>query len=476
MTSDLIDTTALPSDKSRFAILIGINDYATNPLSYCVKDVLLMKNALIDYCRFSKDQIFSITSYKEKPITDVEKAFSLTLTELQKVVPDEATLFFYFSGHGNYDGVSYLQFHENKVAIQYIYDQLNALTPKNQFYVIDACYSGAGIEIKSGIDPMIDYYNDRFEVKSTGFHLLCSSNFNQVSRSLPALNNSVYTATLVRGMSISSLYDDELKSLSIHDLHNYSVKRILLDYQEKQTPFQFSKVTGYVPFSFHQKTNYVTRVPFEAEIKQQQDIYKILDHATVHLPVAFKRDLSNFISELSNNLYTHNRSRSVELKISGNLLEILDDSRSSFDPFTASKTEDGNGVVVYQLFLKKYGSWIKTSYSPGSPNVISLELDPSIFSSPQVNPCHIKIEKMFMINIKDLNEYDFDENCKDIVIDISKPSVPLSFIVRGLFDYLLQHTKDYQLIILKMDQHDMQRDYVMEFAKRNEHLGRIMVI
>lgn len=80
------------------------------------------------------------------------------------------------------------------------------------------------------------------------------------------------------------------------------------------------------------------------------------------------------------------------------------------------------------------------------------------------------------MNIRDLNVYEFDPNCSEIVIDISKSTSPLSFIVRHLFDYILKHTLQSQLIVLKMHPEDMQRSYLKELVSREEHLERILII
>ncbi|KFF73817.1 hypothetical protein HX13_17590 [Chryseobacterium sp. P1-3] len=86
--------------ENKFAILIGMNNYEDDVLPFCIKDVEDMENALITYCRFSKKNIFKITD-SDKPVKEqIDEAFAIIEKDF-KIKRD--LLFFYFSGHGDYD-------------------------------------------------------------------------------------------------------------------------------------------------------------------------------------------------------------------------------------------------------------------------------------------------------------------------------------------------------------------------------------
>ena len=157
----------------------------------------------------------------------------------------------------------------------------------------------------------------------------------------------------------------------------------------------------------------------------------------------------NFLTELFLNLFSHNYSTRVDLRIEGNVIEVLDYSRKSFDPFTAVSNGNGNGIVVYQMFLEKYKDWISPLYEPGYPNAIKLEFDPKILDYRPVNPCDIEVGQVHLLSPRDLNKYEFDPNCPEIVLDISRSLSCLSFIVRNLFEYLVGNTLDSQMVVLK---------------------------
>jgi|GEM_PF-6076225 len=463
-------------DRSRHAILIGINDYKTRPLKYSVNDVGLLRDGLINHCRFAEDQIHSIESCQLYPVEEIRKKFFEKIMELKEKIEPDSVVFFYFSGHGIYLDKSHLLFHETEVSIQEIYDALNAFKPKNQCYVIDACYSGGDIEFKSSMEHSAEYSSQWLEARSEGVHLYCASKSTELSMGLSELKHGVYTYNFVKAMSLHALYDEELETLSLNELHFYAIKRILIDYDQRQTPFQYSKASGYFPFCFIEKPHQLANLNVDFPKLRDEEVSKIINDPALNLPEVIKMDLINFLNELLSNLYDHNRSKSVDLKIYDNIIELLDYSRGHFNPFEAEPIQGGNGIVVYRLFLEKYDKWIKTSYTPGDPNIIRMEFNPEILDYRSVNPCHIQIKELILLNIRNLNAYEFDQNCSEIVIDISKSNSPLSFIVRHLFEYLLKHTLDTQLIVLKMHPEDMQRDYVKKLVSQEKHLERILVI
>jgi Caspase domain len=55
----------------RFAIVIGINDYTSKPLEYCVNDALSVAKILEEKCYFKHDDIFPITSDTSNPTKDI---------------------------------------------------------------------------------------------------------------------------------------------------------------------------------------------------------------------------------------------------------------------------------------------------------------------------------------------------------------------------------------------------------------------
>jgi hypothetical protein len=461
---------------NRYAILIGINDYLPKPLKFSVNDVCLVREGLINYCRFMPEQIYVIESSTDHPHQDIHGEFLSLVSKLRSTLPTDAVFFFYFSGHGSHTDKSYLWFHDTKISLQEVYDLIDGLKPKSQCYVIDACHSGGNLEIKGGDGDMSEYFTDWFQARSEGVHFFCSSGADQSSWGMPELQHGVYTFNFVKAMSLYSLYDKELRTLSLNELHTYAVKRVYIDHNEYQTPFQYSKVSGYFPFCFYDVPRILTSKTINFPDTSEQSIYDFINDPALNLPEDIKRDLINFLTELFLNIFKYNRSTRIDIKIEGNVLELHDYSKISFDPFTAQTTVDGNGIHVYQIFMETYKGLITPSYEPGFPNVIKLTFDPEILDYNPIDPCHIEVGEVHLLNERSLNGYVFDPDCPEIVMDISKSVTHLSFIVRHLFDYLLKNTQESQMIVLKMHHKDMQRNFVRSYAGLEDRFRRIMVI
>lgn len=463
-------------DYSRHAILIGINDYKVKPLNYSSKDVSLLARALNSYCKFPEENIHTIVSTKDKSVPNVYSVFREKLEQVRSSFRTDDIFLFYFSGHGTFKNESFLEFHDISVSIQDIYDQISKLTPSNQFYLIDACYSGHGIETKGEEVDLTEYYNERFGKKADGVHFFCSSRYDQKSVAMPKVGNGMYTHILVQGMEIDGLYDEDLKSVSLVELHSYAVKRIRLDFNHEQTPFMFVKSSGYFPFAYKIAKRAIASTHFNLKVLDENTGLDLLQGNGLNFPQQFERDFSQFFSELILNLYKHNYSTLVELSIVGNTIEIFDHSKISFDPFTAQPTKAGNGLQVYRLFFDKYKDKFQASYNNGFPNIIRMEFDDTIFDNVKPNPCHIVVEQQFIERISKLNKYEFDRECSEIIIDISKPILPMSFFVRQFFDYLLERTHESQIIILKMDDSDMQKNVLREHLSEYPRYQRIMLL
>ena len=79
--------------ETRYAILIGMDNYPWNELPYCVKDVTDLEQTLISHCRFSQDNIHKITDSKKPIKQQIDEAYS-AIEHKFKVKQD--LLFFYF--------------------------------------------------------------------------------------------------------------------------------------------------------------------------------------------------------------------------------------------------------------------------------------------------------------------------------------------------------------------------------------------
>jgi uncharacterized caspase-like protein len=129
----------------RYAVIIGINDYEHNPLNYCTNDAVAIKDLLEQKANFSPEDTYLISSNSNSSTKDITgKLFSAIGKINESFNKKKDSIFFYFAGHGISDeSQSYLVFHDSKYPIRDVFNIVNKLEPKMQFYVIDACESGS---------------------------------------------------------------------------------------------------------------------------------------------------------------------------------------------------------------------------------------------------------------------------------------------------------------------------------------------
>jgi len=463
---------------NRIAVMIGINDYSGKPLRYCVNDVETFDQILRNKCKFN--QIFQIISSVDKHKSDIYEEFAKTMEEIEvEFKTQDLDILFYFSGHGIFTDQTLLEFHNQKIPMQEIFDRINKLNPSHQIYILDACHAGFGVEVKSSedISAIMELYNQKYIAKSDGVYFLCSCKENETAKAFPKYQNGVFTHYLIEGLNNSKIYDRDLASLSLPVLHEYAAKKISLNGDYQQTPFIQIHSSGYYPFAFldgptSQKLVKEQLPPSDNE----NDIIDFILSDAINAPRSFKKDLAHLFAELIFNLFEHNFSTGVALHVDGHLFRLLDYSKVHVNPFEALHKEGHAGVVVRNRFFETYEGKFEASYTSGKPNIIEFNFDESLFL-PKIDHCSFYIEERRFWSPKVISALEFDPACEEILIDLSHTILPLSR-GRHVFDYLIQMTaKTNPLIMIRLDKDDnmLRQDLQNILNGRNEY-KRIMVI
>ncbi|WP_439695840.1 caspase domain-containing protein [Mucilaginibacter sp. AW1-7] len=458
----------------RFAILIGINDYHRAPLRFSVNDVSLIRSKLISNCSFEPDDIFSISSTVDKPIENVQELLEKVFNNLRDVVQPNDSILFYFSGHGKVIDEFLLEFHDIDVSLSSVQTKIDALNNKNQFFIIDACHAG-GAEVKGEeIEAINQFYRDKIAQRTGGLQILCSCSKNQISLARPELQNGVYTHYLAKAIDNAALYDIDYRSLSLNQIHEYAVKQLEIS-KEEQIPFLITRMAGYFPFAHLTVNTKFSKQLQITEIFEENDIYAFMQNQALQLPEEFGRDFAQLFAELSMNLFTHNHSKKISISFQETTIEIQDHSPASFNPFTATPTEMGMGIKVYQVFLEKYEGKVMTYYQSGNPNIIRFVFAPSVFSDLPLSPCHIYISGMLLGSTTPINKYDLPTSCEELIIDVSKSITPLSLYPKLIQNLLSRTESSKPLIIIKMHHDDMLRRKVSSMIHQ-QHQSRILLL
>lgn len=159
----------LPADESRVAVVVGVEKYALlPPAEHAERDAASVKAYLLASGYPERNIIFLTGASASK--SGIEKYLDAWLP---KNVNENATVFFYFSGHGAPDiekGEAYLmpadgdaKFVESTgYPVKRLYQRLGALKAKRVIVAMDACFSGVGGRsvIAKGARPLVTTIDD----------------------------------------------------------------------------------------------------------------------------------------------------------------------------------------------------------------------------------------------------------------------------------------------------------------------------
>ena len=138
------------------ALVIGINNYPTSPLSGCINDA----SAIASIIESNGD---GSPNFDVKLVTDISSKSDLKGLIVDLFNGDSETSLFYFSGHGFIDDVGgYIvtpdfQAHDLGVSMDEILKIANDSKARNRIIILDCCHSGAfgSPKINGGITTQI---------------------------------------------------------------------------------------------------------------------------------------------------------------------------------------------------------------------------------------------------------------------------------------------------------------------------------
>jgi len=234
---------------TRYAVLVGINDYDNRPLKYCVNDALCVMDKLKEKANFLEKNIYSITSDAGKPLKDITGKLNEAISKIKETFQEENdSLFFYFAGHGHQEkGESYLLFHDSKHLIKNIYELFREMKPKMQFYVIDACESGNKTLTRSIFYEKDNYLNELVK-NSPGILFLYACQPNQFAQENKDIEHGIMTNYFIEAIQNEKLYDED-GILTPGRIQEYVAKKVATHSHFEQIPVSENNISGYYPFA-----------------------------------------------------------------------------------------------------------------------------------------------------------------------------------------------------------------------------------
>lgn len=266
----------------RFAILIGINDYADWELDYCVKDIYDVKNIIEKHCKFNPNHIRIIESSNSNPQNDIETLLSKAINSIKTdFAHSHDSFFFYFSGHGkkNTSG-TVLKLHSSEKPLQEIIDSIaEKLMPKHEFYVIDSCYSGEKIkseELENDEAQIIT--SNKFSLKSESFNILTASRYDQPATENRKYQNGILTHYFIQAIITPQNYN-QFGFISPDNISSYVQINVSLEKEFSQIPYSLNKNSGNFPFSFIDSLDAIDK---NLDNNEEQESITLYEAPTVH--------------------------------------------------------------------------------------------------------------------------------------------------------------------------------------------------
>ncbi|OFD90563.1 hypothetical protein BWGOE13_55300 [Bacillus mycoides] len=264
------------SKERRFAIVIGINDYEHYPLKYCVNDATSVRQILIDKCGFNSEDIFLLTSSKDESIKEITGKYKEALRAIsESFIEFEDSILFYFAGHGNYkEEKSNILFHDSEYPIKEIHNEISALNPKVQTYIIDSCNSGGKV-LTRGQDLLLpqEYLIGKYIESSDGAMLLYACGSDQKARETDDMQHGLLTFEFLNAITNEALYDED-GILTPSIIQDYVLKQTTKHSNLEQIPVVENRISGIYPFAYITKGENESTKELESRGKDEQSSEK----------------------------------------------------------------------------------------------------------------------------------------------------------------------------------------------------------
>jgi uncharacterized caspase-like protein len=196
-----------------YALLLAVQNYPENALTYTVRDVIelgqVLKTANVET---------SVITGQNVVRSKVEAALD-KLIQISEVKPFNYNFIFYFSGHGN-DG--FMAFYDEFYYYRDLFAKLAKLKAKNVFVFVDNCHSG------SAVNDILNKSANEVNPKMT-FFSSCRKDETSIDGAL--LAHGLFTQALLKGIKG---YSDKNKdrAVTVREAYQYIYNDVVLRCQK----------------------------------------------------------------------------------------------------------------------------------------------------------------------------------------------------------------------------------------------------
>ncbi len=279
---------------SKYAILIGINDYheSLGSLNCCVQDVQLMEQTLVEYCGFPKNNVLLLTDDEPEERKPTYGNIHSWLASWLTFVGPNDLLVLHFSGHGLLRNGSTLlipsdgNMHSLDVTgirLSHVQELVESCKARQKVFFLDACHSGAGRDIM----PMTKTTVSELD-SAEGIYTIASCKEDQISHEFQEQGQGVFTWALIE--AIKNIEPDSEERVTLEALFrecrcsiiNWCKPRCLV-----QTPVKISKTTDDIVLFHRKKTQHIpTQIP-------KRNLEKVCETKSKAKPIKWWGEIEN---------------------------------------------------------------------------------------------------------------------------------------------------------------------------------------
>jgi formylglycine-generating enzyme required for sulfatase activity len=258
----------LPEKSKRFALVIGIDRYQNRQitaLSGAANDARALREALINYAGFPRDQVILLASDQSEDLQPTRSAILNYLSNLRGLVPQDGLLLVAFAGHGiERGGSAYLMpmdalmsddvslLEDTSINVERVKKLIRATDAAQVIFILDACRNDPAAGRSGANNPMTEAFRRGFSFdmrnrEVTAFVTLYATAVGQRAYEYAAKKQGYFTWALVEGMQGAAANERGEVTLSrlIRHVQETVPKRVLLDLGRGALQKPFAVVEGY---------------------------------------------------------------------------------------------------------------------------------------------------------------------------------------------------------------------------------------
>lgn len=449
--------------ETRYAILIGINDYEVAPLEYCVNDVDLIKDCLIKYCDLKEDNIFQIRSSYNATVADINASFETVMKRIEaKFQSKEDSMFFYFSGHGTKAGNSTAILFKNEIKqLQDIFTSFSKLSPRFTFMLIDSCYSGVGIEDAIAKSAEEFHFAQQVAV-ATGYNIFCASANDKPAKEDSNIKNGRFTHLFSEIVRNKLYYSDGILTLStVYQQLDAAFKKRP---EFRQLPFSQNKGLSTYPLAFiksetdnpgYYSNHYIDDV-------EQYDWDTIMKEIKAYGSIS--NDTINEFIRLTREILRNSKkwggATHLQIEITENCVTIIDNSGSYFDLFNPPESTIGHGGATTAKMFNQHFAYKYELHISVNDLFVHQRFQ---FKNQHEDQCKLSIgtQKLFA-KLRIGEPINIPENCKRFLIELPQGYLDLSWSSVFLDTVIESSQKHNVPVIIRIPKNDRLKKKIEE--------------